>query len=131
MSPRARLQRLAWVSCPPPPLSPSLPSFASLPLLLNLNFLSPVPLLFPTVFIKFVIIYVFFFMVPSSASWPYLAQKSRLAPILRSHSCAAFPVEFFISKKNVHHVHTTVCLGSTNNLCLGWRLKHVHPLETT
>ena len=38
-------------------------------------------------------------MVPSSSGYPYLAQKVHQTPILRSHSCAAFPVEFFISEK--------------------------------
>ena len=39
--------------------------------------------------------------VPSSPSWPYLAQKNQSTPILRSHSCTAFPVEFLPPKKMI------------------------------
>ena len=44
-------------------------------------------------------------LVPSSASWPFLAQKIQITPILRSHTCTAFPVEFFVSEKNVTNLH--------------------------
>ena len=34
--------------------------------------------------------------------WPFLAKKDTE----RSHSYTAFPVDFFVSEKNVHHLHT-------------------------
>ena len=47
--------------------------------------------------------------VASSASCPYFAQKVHQTPTLRSHSCAAFPVEFLSPKKCPPSTHYQDC----------------------
>ena len=45
------------------------------------------------------------YRVPSNPTRPYFAQKNQYTPILRQDSCTAFPVELFISEKNVTNLH--------------------------
>ena len=47
----------------------------------------------------------FFHVVPSNPMWQYFAQKGHQTSILRSYSSTVVPVDFFVSVKNVHHLH--------------------------
>ena len=57
----------------------------------------------------------------SNPMWPFLTKKDTK----RSHSCKSFSVEFFVSEKNVYHLHTIKIVDISKNV------NKVNPIPVT